>query len=456
MTSRESELNYLINLDAQILKIRKTYTLLRKMRLKNQKNILILLVIFTFLFSCYIIANDSFVEARWRRIDGEDESTTPSDEATTTQPEEEEDEEDEEEQDGTKDNESKVKTNASKIAIGTLIGIISVFIGKGINAIPPLKKDDKIVLDRVPEGPIQLVSAGVADIWPLPTAPVSINRLKKEYQDKIKQIISISEHDPKQIFEAIESMRKAGYTPNEINKGQIDLRVNLYNNPNIKKEDRKWIEIALGAMQKNGWTLKQLESDDFHPGMLYDEGKDDPKEMGWIPKLKQMKKDFEKMRWSPTQNRALPKNQVEIYRGGHAPGAIGKKQREWYGVRTLDTHGQQWGPDYGSSLFDKGMSKPAADLVVDPWKQQLRQYGFPHPFDSVQCKHCKWYNDRDTYRPTIGKVLNPFNKSLGGRLNQKIHNWFMNEYPCPHCDQPVSMPGLKDYKGLDFGSFGGK
>lgn len=215
------------------------------MRLKTQNNILILLILITLLFSCYIIADNSFTEAGWRRRDGEDESTTPSDEETTTQPEDEKEEMDEEERDEKKDGDSKV--NASKITIGTVIGIISILIGKGLNSVTILKKEDKVVLDRVPDDQIML--AGSLSALPpeikaeiLKRISKKIDKWKKDgyiknYKKKLKEFEKLKKSP---FFDdAIQLLRDEGYKPGEIVQGDIEEAIERIKEKHDKLKDKK-------------------------------------------------------------------------------------------------------------------------------------------------------------------------------------------------------------------------
>lgn len=214
------------------------------MRLKNQNNILILLIIITLLFSCYIIADNSFAEAGWRRRDGGDETTTPSEEEPTTQPEEEE-EVDEGEQDEKKEGDSKV--NASKITIGTFIGIISILIGKGLNSVTILKKEDKIVLDRVPDDQIML-AGDLSTLPPEIKAEIlkqiikKIDRQKKDgytriYEKKLKEFEKLKKSP---FFDdAIELLRKEGYKPCDIEQWEIEEAIHRIKEKHDKLKDKK-------------------------------------------------------------------------------------------------------------------------------------------------------------------------------------------------------------------------
>jgi hypothetical protein len=215
------------------------------MRLKNQNNVLILLIIITLLFSCYIIADDSFAEAGWRRRDGGDESTTPSEDETTTQPEEEEEKENKEEKDGKKESESKV--NASKITIGTLIGLISLLIGKGLNSIPTLKKEDKIVLDRVPDDQIML--AGDLSTLPPKIKDEILKQIRKKidkqkkngftkiYKKKLNEFTKLKKSP--YFDDAIQLLRKEGYKPGDIEQWEIEEAIQRIKEQHDKLKDKK-------------------------------------------------------------------------------------------------------------------------------------------------------------------------------------------------------------------------
>ena len=105
---------------------------LSMMNFKHRNSILSFLVIFSLLFATYIIADNSFAEAGWRRRDGGDESTTPSEEETATQPEDVEEDAEDQKDKAKEKNDSKI--NSDTIGKGTLSGILGLTGGIGLNS----------------------------------------------------------------------------------------------------------------------------------------------------------------------------------------------------------------------------------------------------------------------------------------------------------------------------------
>ena len=178
---------------------------------------------------------------------------------------------DEEERDEKKDGDSKV--NASKITIGTVIGIISILIGKGLNSVTILKKKDKVVLDRVPDDQIML--AGSLSALPpeiraeiLKRISKKIDKWKKDgyiknYKKKLKEFEKLKKSP---FFDdAIQLLRDEGYKPGEIVQGDIEEAIERIKEKHDKLKDKK----TCGRCGKHVKAIRVQTREDQSVGKWY-------------------------------------------------------------------------------------------------------------------------------------------------------------------------------------------